>query len=47
MDPNTLNNLILPAVLASNKKAKEILNWTPKFTLKDMILSTYKAYSYS
>ncbi len=32
-------------VVASNKKAKEILNWTPKRTLKDMILSTYKAYS--
>ena len=35
-----------PAFLvASNKKAKEILNWAPKKTLDDMIISTYKAYS--
>ena len=32
-------------VVASNKKAKKILNWTPKNTLKDMIESTCKAYS--
>jgi len=32
-------------LVASNQKAKEILNWTPKFTLKDMIESTYKAYN--
>lgn len=34
-----------PAFLvASNQKAKEILNWTPNKTLDDMIISTYKAY---
>ena len=34
-----------PAFLvASNQKAKKILGWSPKKTLNDMILSTYKAY---
>ena len=31
-------------LVASNQKAKEILKWTPKLTLKDMIDSTFKAY---
>ncbi|MEK6913565.1 MAG: UDP-glucose 4-epimerase GalE [Nanoarchaeota archaeon] len=35
-----------PAFLvASNQKAKDILGWTPKKTLKEMILSTYNAYN--
>ena len=34
-----------PATLiASNKKAKEILNWEPKKDIKDMIKSTFDAY---
>ena len=28
-------------LIADNKKAKEILNWEPKHTLKDSILSAY------
>ena len=28
-----------PILIASNTKAKEILGWTPKYTLKDMIIS--------
>ena len=35
-----------PASLsASNEKAKKILNWNPKFGLKEMIKSTYDAYN--
>jgi UDP-glucose 4-epimerase len=35
-----------PAFLvASNQKAKDILGWVPKRTLKEMILSTYHAYN--
>lgn len=34
-----------PACLvASNKKAKEILGWQPKFTIQEMIKSTFDAY---
>jgi UDP-glucose 4-epimerase len=37
-----------PATLiASNKKAKEILGWKPKKTIKDMIKSTFDAYNNS
>lgn len=31
-------------VLASNKLAKEILNWTPKYNIKEMITSTLDSY---
>ncbi|MBW2991371.1 UDP-glucose 4-epimerase GalE [Candidatus Woesearchaeota archaeon] len=31
-------------LVASNEKAKEILGWTPKKSIKDMIKSTYDAY---
>jgi len=33
-------------VVASNKKANEILKWSPKRNIKDMVKSTIKAYSY-
>ena len=32
-------------VLASNTRAKEILNWAPKRDVKEMIKSTYEAYN--
>ena len=32
------------SLLASNNKAKDVLGWEPKHTLKDMIKSTYNAY---
>jgi UDP-glucose 4-epimerase len=32
------------ALIASNTKAKDILNWNPKVNLNDMIYSTYQAY---
>ena len=31
-------------VIASNEKAKKLLNWEPKVTIKDSIKSTYEAY---
>ncbi|MCD4770895.1 UDP-glucose 4-epimerase GalE [archaeon] len=31
-------------LMASNLKAKEVLNWTPKYSLRDMIESTYEVY---
>jgi UDP-glucose 4-epimerase len=31
-------------LMASNLKAKEVLNWTPKYSLKDMIESIYEVY---
>jgi len=33
-----------PVLIASNKKAKKILNWKPKKSVNDMIASTFKAY---
>ena len=35
-----------PALIASNKKAKKILKWHPKKTIRHMIESTYKAYKH-
>lgn len=31
-------------VLASNSKAKDILGWSPKYSIKEMVSSTYEAY---
>jgi len=32
-------------LIATSKKAKQVLNWTPKYSLKDMVESTWQAYS--
>ncbi len=34
-----------PALTASNEKAKKLLNWKPEKSIKEMIQSTYDAYS--
>jgi len=36
-----------PVVLASNDKAKKILNWVPKHTIKEMLSTTLEAYKNS